>query len=208
MSPEDNKNLMKYMRGALKESVAFFSSGNKGAIEQWAFTEFLRNLGVTFQSDEITVTPPGQDPPDIMFRHASFEVKEVLDPGRRRHDEYKRAFAKALAANDPIELFENAGVEDITPIEIATLILSQLEGNLAAKYEPRFRASLNVLFYVDLVHRTLKAGPMPNPADFSNLGWRSVSVLIGWGALVYFADSHAPGFLRVKAGTISERNFH
>src|SRR5262249_3318362 len=101
---------MEYIRGALKESVAFFSSGNKGAIEQWAFTEFLRNLGVTFQEDEITVIPPGQDPPDIIFRHASFEVKEVLDPGRRRHDEYKQALSKAIAANDPIELIESATV--------------------------------------------------------------------------------------------------
>jgi hypothetical protein len=207
VGPEDKTKLMESMRRALKESVAFFSSRNKGAIEQWAFSEVLRNLGVTFQSDEIIVTSPGQDPPDIIFRHDSFEVKEILDPGRRRHDEYKHALSKALATNDPIELFEYAGINDITPIEIANVILSELKGNLANKYEPRFRTSLNVLFYVDLVHRTLKTGPMPNPADFSNLGWRSVSVLIGWGALVYFADSYAPEFLRVKAGTVSERNF-
>jgi hypothetical protein len=187
--------------------VAFFSSGNKGPIERWSFTEFLRNLGLAFQSDEITVTSPGQDPPDIVFRHASFEVKEILDPNRRRHDEYKQALSKAIAANDPLELFENADVEDITPLEIATLILSQLKEDLADKYERRFRASLNLLFYVNLVHHSLKAGPMPNPADFSNLGWRSVSVLIGWGALVYFADSYAPEFLRVKVGTVSERHF-
>ena len=195
------------MRGALKESVAFFSSSNKGAIERWAFTEFLRNLGLAFQSDEITVTSPGQDPPDIVFRHDSFEVKEILDPDRRRHDEYKQALSKAIAANDPIELFETADVEDITPLDIATLILSELKGDLADKYEPGFRASLNLLFYINLAHHSLKAGPMPNPADFYHLGWRSVSVLIAWGTLVYFADSYAPEFLRAKVGTVSERDF-
>lgn len=76
---------------------------------------------------EVTVASPGRDLPDIIFRHASFELKEVLDPDRRRRDEYKRALSKTLAANDPIELFKTAGIEDITPIEIVTLILSQLD---------------------------------------------------------------------------------
>ncbi|MGB7951406.1 MAG: DUF1780 domain-containing protein [Candidatus Binatia bacterium] len=84
MTPKDKKKLLEHMRGALKESVKFFSSGNKGAIEEWVCTEFLRNLGVVFQEDEVIVTPPGQDPPGIIFRHTLFEVKEVLDLGRRR----------------------------------------------------------------------------------------------------------------------------
>ena len=71
MTPKDKKKLLKHMRGALKESVKFFSSGNKGAIEHWACREFLHNLGVVFQEGEVTA---GQDPPDIIFRHAPFEV--------------------------------------------------------------------------------------------------------------------------------------
>jgi Putative endonuclease, protein of unknown function (DUF1780) len=80
---------------AVKESIHFFSSANKGAIERWACTEFLKNIDIDFQPDE--VVPQAYDPPDFIFRNASFEVKEILDRGRRRHDEYKDALSNAQA---------------------------------------------------------------------------------------------------------------
>lgn len=197
-------------RDAVKQSVAFFSSANKGAIERWACTEFLMNIGLDFQPDEVVLQV--DDPPDVTFRGACFEVKEILDPGRRRHDEYKAALSKARAATNlaglRAALFKGVTLEDITPLEIGNLISVESANLVSKKYVgPEFRASLNLLFYVNLTGYTLKTGPMPEPVEFSTFGFRSISVLMGWGALVYCAALKAPDFLLAKVGTVTLRRF-
>ncbi len=206
----NDEQLLEDWRHAVKESVDFFTSANKGAIERWACTEFLMNIGLDFQTDEVVLQ--ADDPPDVIFRGARFEVKEILDPGRRRHDEYKEALSKARAATDPadlrVALVKDITPEDITPLGIGSLISAKLAELVSKKYvELRFRASLNLLFYVDLTRHTLKTGPMPDPEAFSTFGFRSISVLMGWDALVYCAASNAPDFLLTKVGTVTLRRF-
>lgn len=195
---------------AVTESIHFFSSANKGAIDRWACTEFLKNIGIDFQPDE--VVPQTDDPPDVIFRNALFEVKEILDCGRRRHDEYKDALANAQAAKTEADLHaalaKTVTPEDITPLEIGNLISAELTELVSKKYvDAEFRGTLNLLFYVDLTRQTLKPGPMPDPAQFSMFGFRSISVLMGWGALVYCAALNAPDFLLAKVGTVTLRRF-
>jgi len=45
---------------------------------------FLRALGIPFAAEELIWAPDGQDPPDVKFRGACFEVCELLDEGRRK----------------------------------------------------------------------------------------------------------------------------
>jgi Putative endonuclease, protein of unknown function (DUF1780) len=189
-------------RRALKESVEYFSSANKAAREEWVCTKFLASLSLYFEAGE--VLPQTDDPPDVMFRDARFEIKEILNLGRRRHAEYKQALAKALVASSPAELFQPFTPEDITPGKIGTLILPELAG-LTSHYEPRLRASLDLLFYVNLTNHFFKMGPMPNAELFSGFGWRSISVLEGQSALVFYAASNAPDFLRAKMGAVTLR---
>lgn len=56
---------------------------------------FLTNLHVGAKEDEVFCLQ--SDPPDVSFREARFEVKEIMDRGRRRHDEAKAARARDLA---------------------------------------------------------------------------------------------------------------
>ncbi len=72
---------------AREEAVRFFSSASKSERELWVAKEFLENLGAEFSDDELIV--PENDPPDVVFRDVLFEVKEILDQGRRRHAEFK-----------------------------------------------------------------------------------------------------------------------
>ena len=71
-------------RKARAESVEYFSAAKKPEREQWVVRTFLTNLGITYTTTEVI---EGEDPPDVQFRSANFEVKEVLDSGRRRHRE-------------------------------------------------------------------------------------------------------------------------
>jgi hypothetical protein len=191
-------------RRTLQASVAYFSSANKGALEQWVCTQLFTNLDLDFDLNE--VVPQIDDPPDVIFRDSCFEVKEVLDPGRRRHDEYKKALSKAQAGVHPAELLQMFAPEDMDSAQLGQLVLEEL-GKLRSKYEQGFRATLNLVLYVDLLRRILKPGPMPAAEPFAMFGWRSVSVIMGWGALVFSASAAAPDFLQKKVGTVTLRQF-
>jgi hypothetical protein len=189
---------------SLEASVEYFSSANKGALEQWVCTQFLANIGLDFDPNGVVLQV--DDPPDVIFRNAGFEVKEILDPGRRRHDEYKEALSKARAGAQPANLIQVFTPEVMDPRQVGDLALEEL-GKLVSKYEPRFQATLNLVLYVDLLRRVLEPGPMPAPEPFAAFGWRSVSVLMGWGALVFWASETAPDFLRANVGTVTLRRF-
>lgn len=75
----------------LEASVAYFSVGNKSESDWQTVTDLLLNLGVPFQESDLQWIAQGQNPPDVRFRDAAFEIKEILDEGRRRHAEYKAA---------------------------------------------------------------------------------------------------------------------
>jgi len=218
----NDEEVLRERRCALKKSVENLSNANKHERDRWALTQFLRNLGVAFADEE--VRPQLVDPPDVIFRGDEYEIKEVLDAGRRRQREYKEAFAKACAIRNPADLVEL--VKDVDPLDIAPQQIGELisgkdvpgakpEGDISLvalnnKYAPGFRASTNLLYYVDLTRHQLSTepiGPMPAPESFSRFGWRSISVLISWGALVFFARADAPDFIRDKVSTISLRRF-
>ena len=137
--------------------------------------EFLTNFGLEFGPEK--VIRPKEDLPDVIFRETAFEVKEILDPGRRRHDEYRADLAKALATSDPADLVEDVNPEDITPVQIG-IVVAELTQILCRKYEPRFRATLDILVYVNLQSHFFKEGPMPDADAFSKFGFRSISSLM------------------------------
>lgn len=187
---------------ALLASIEYFSSENKSEREKWVCNEFLTNLRFNFSDSEIV--PVEDDPPDIIFREAAFEIKEILDNGRRRHDEYKNAYKKSLEFTKPGDFLTQYSPLDIKPAEIGILILSKM-GDLSKHYAPTTRSKIDLLFYINLQDYFIKDGPMPNKLKFDTFGWRSISALFGFEALVFFTAQDAPQFLRSKVGTISQR---
>src|SRR4051812_46176699 len=135
------------VRAARAESVNFFSSGNRAERELWVANEFLRNLGVSFDRSELAHVR--DDPPDVRFRNAAFEIKEILEEGRRRHDEFKESLKKANAASKPSDLLEPVTSRDVTYAEVYALVETKVT-ELVSKYPVRLRAHLDLLFYVNL----------------------------------------------------------
>lgn len=191
-------------RNALRESVEYFSAKNKPERERWVCHEFIKNLGLSY--DEPEVVTPNDEPPDVVFRDCRFEIKELLDPGRRRHAEYKASLQKALKTTDPQDLLEQYTPQDITPQQIGDRILKELKV-LQEHYAPSARRHLDVLFYVNLQEHFLKVGPMPPALLFAPYGWRSVSAIIGWSALVMFAAPDASALLASNVSTTIQRKF-
>ncbi len=192
------------MQEALKESVDFFSPKRKQERELWVGKSFIENLGVLFKDGEL-FTPP-QDPPDVSFREARFEIKEILDAERKRHQEFKDKLKKAYEATEPADFLEEYRPIDITPEDIGTLIINSL-GKFSEKYDPQTRSNLDLLIYINLSKSLLKSDSLPARSAFSEFGWRSISALKGWGSLVFYTNCSAPDFLQEKEGLLTIRQF-
>jgi hypothetical protein len=161
---------------------------------------FLRALGVPFSADELIWVPDGQDPPDVRFREARFEVRELLEKGRRRYDEKKarpQQFRKA-------ETIEDAGLErhDKIPMsysEVYALLLAAL-AEKASRYGARGCAMLDALVCIQLNRFLLPTLPVPDYTALLQQGWRSISFVMPLHSHVVYATEAAPAFLREYVG--------
>ena len=197
----------RYLEDAVRDleaSVIFFGAGapQQHAAERWVVKHFLAALGIEFTDEELH-NPP-RDPPDVAFRDAAFEVKELGEVGRRRHDEYREALARAKAATTPEELIEQFTMEDLLIATVCERILAATATLAAHKYaDERTRRGLDLLFYVNLNPRklwTFVDGDRPDVSALVREGWRSVSFLHGdRTSRVIHASAGAPAFLRDRA---------
>jgi hypothetical protein len=191
---------------ALEESVRFYGHGKhkQKERERYVAERFLKGVGLHFDCSEIE--QPEVDPPDVKFRTARFEIKEVQDPGRRRHDEYRERLQKARNAERAADL-----VESFSPTDVSiTSILDRLQGEAERLLDkntyrcPQVRRNLDLLFYVNLQKAWgIEDAPWPDLTAFRSQGWRSVSFLKGaHTCCVVFANEDAPDFLRQRQGRI------
>ena len=201
-NPMANEAYLKEHRDGLRAAVAYFSSTNKAERELWVSRHFCQTLGLRFKASDHQRSLI--EPPDVLFRDAKFEVKEILDKGRRRHGEYKTALQRALAAREPSELVEEFIPTNATPAQLARRIKEILR-ELTDHYAPAVRAQLDILFYVNLQANFFVGGRMPSQRQFARFGWRSVSAYENSASLVFFAAPNAPRFLRRRRGTFRIR---
>lgn len=195
----DNKSILNYIEG-LKRSVDFFASHNKINREKWVVAEFLANLSIPYNETEIVC---GSDPPDVIFREAQFEVKEIMDEGYERHRDYKETLARAKTITDTAELLEFSTPKDISIQELFARIHSIAAIHASQKYSPDARKQLDLLFYVDLLDVfDIIETPFPDITILSELGYRSVSFLEGHHSCILCADPSAPSFIHGQPGII------
>jgi len=178
-----------------KSSVDFFSSENKKPREIWVVDQFLKNLGVKFHKDEII--PNTDDPPDVKYCGASFEIKELSDEGRQRHREYKD-YAKRLEKVEELsELTEPVHPMSATLQEVVTMIESNLASYLI---DPALCPRIDILYYVNLQDLYFLKN---SEYSFNNKHiwqkWRSVSLVEnGKISVVLWATKDAPDFIKAN----------
>ena len=184
---------------AREESVVYFSSAMKPERERWVVHEFLDNLGLLHGETEIASCR--DEPPDVTYADARFEVKEILDQGRRRHEEYKESLRQAKQAKTPADLLEGYTPKEINYTEVCGLISKSIVE--LKPYAPSTQKTLDLLFYVNLEHvHGYVQSELPSPAEFKRYGWRSVSFVAGPMSVVLCAAVSAPSFLRACEGQV------
>lgn len=169
--------------------------GNEGKSEREGLTvcAFLRCIEHAFEGNSVKLV--NDQFPDIYFGDINFEVKELMDEGRRRLDEYKSDLEAIKRANSMCDL-----LEQYTPIENSILNVCdkvQVRVNeISSHYSEEARKSVNLLVYFNLADVLISNPSDINKIEFGGKGWSSVSVVGSSWAYVMLASQNAPSFIR------------
>lgn len=182
-----------------KDTIRFLSNEMKSARERCVCAALLRCLGITFSPDQIRTNT--NDPPDLVFRSACFEVIELYDKTRKRLDEYRarlKELQNARCMTDTLVPFHPP--KPISYQELLDEIIRALDIK-SQKYGKPLCSTLDALVYIGLPHRFLDVtSTIPNFEELISQGWRSVSFLIPPFSHVAFCKSDGPEFLALISG--------
>ncbi|MDY1048166.1 DUF1780 domain-containing protein [Pseudomonas coleopterorum] len=197
----DDSDYLRLLTSQAEQANAFLSNARKWERERWVCERLLQGLNITYRDDEFT--PAGQEPPDVLFRDASFEVFFVLDEGRRLNDEWREELQRRRSAFSLSQLVRR----EARPKRIrATELLQRLAPTLRKKaHNYRERGldlgELDIIAFASLKRETLDLNShFPPPTEFLRQGWRSLSLVGPTFARVLFAHPDAPDFLRNNLG--------
>ena len=189
----------------LRESQRLFSNRGKKELELWVVRNYLNTMGVPFSETELY--QPKKDPPDVVFHNAQFEIMELYDEGRCRHDEYRRKLKKAEDAKDFSDVLETVNW-DLEPLSLPELTaIAELRLKIRKEnYSPAAMKRLDVLIYVNLQKIVLDEEDLvlPTiPVESFFRRCRSVSLIFN-KPIAYVAHTSAdtPDFIRSAFGKI------
>ena len=181
----------------LKESIEFFSVEKKWDREKMVVETLLERLGIDFDASELSEP---EEPADVAFRDARFQVKEVMqfhgEEIRRRHDEYKAALRRVEAAETMEELMRLTPFREVTWDRIVTESVKAAKKHIG-RYGVKERRDLDVVCYYNRHDHFEVDAPTP---DYKKLDCRSFSIVSNSYARVLFADSSAAKFLQEAVG--------
>jgi len=195
--PDTEHRLYEELRAHANATRILLGNKMKPEREKSVCRAFLRTLGVTFNDNELIA--PTQEPADVAFRDARFQVRDLLR-GRQRGDLWKekeKKFSEAQSLKDIVQPYTPP-----SPISLASLVPEVLEAlsKKAEKYGAGCK-DIDALVYVDLDNVFLEPNsPVPDTVELQRQGWRSVSLLFSPYCVVLFTSSKAPLFLRVASG--------
>lgn len=177
------------------DTLDMLSRHRKGERERRAAAAFLRCLGINFLPDELVT--PESDPPDVIFRDARFEVRMILDEGRKIHADWKMKVNHCDSARSLNDL--NGGYRPSIRIpfqDVVSLVITEL-GKKASHYGPETCSQLDALLYVNILGRHLyPISEAHVPRELQVQGWRSVCFLFVPYSHVLSVTPEAPVFLR------------
>ena len=188
----------------IQESIAFFSNPHKRQRDLWVAKHFLRGYLPAQNLEDVVI--PNSDPPDIVFRDMNFEVKEVLDPGRRRHDELREQLEKARWARKYADFLSVGGsIRKCTTAMVQQRLKDEV-GKLSKKYARGVQESTDLLFYVNPRSAQYVHALDELASEWGEFDFRSVSFIFHRNSLVICAKHDAPVLLRENVGKLIVRS--
>ena len=193
---KNKKEYLENLRKHASATRAFLKSEAKPERERSVCRAFLRTIGVNFNESELVA--PTDEPADVAFRKARFQIRELLDPGRKRGDDWKhkeKKYTEAKSLDKIIEPYSPPSA--ITLAALVPEIVCALSEKLL-KYGTGCN-DIDALVYVNLQNHYLAAhSNIPNLDNLKLQGWRSVAFLFLPYGVILFAEPTAPEFLKEK----------
>jgi hypothetical protein len=197
----DDSDYLRLLTQQAEHANAFLSNARKWERERWVCQRLLQGLNVPHRDDDFV--PAGQEPPDVLFQDASFEVFFVLDEGRRLNDEWREELQRRRSAFSLSQLVRR----EARPKRINAMELLQRLAPTLRKKTHNYRernldlGELDIIAFVSLKREVLDLNSyFPPPTEYLRQGWRSLSLVGPTFARVLFAHSDAPDFLRANLG--------
>jgi hypothetical protein len=202
MAFSDNAFLAK-LREYADRARRLFSNPQKPEREHMIVRAFLRCAGEAFEDREII--PSSEEPIDVRFRSADFQIMEIVG-NKRRGLEWRQRQDRYRDAQRVADVLEPYTPSQPMSFDDAAQLVADGLSEKAARYGTATCASLDVLVYVDLHNRHL--WPL-EPADdaraaavLQGQGWRSVSMLFVPYGVVLLAAPTAPAVISARAGRV------
>jgi hypothetical protein len=202
MAEKRDRDHLDALRAHAADTRRYFTDALKPERERDVCRAFLRCVGIPFVEREIVA--PAIEPVDVSFREARFQVREMIEAGRRRGDEWKEKqhrWNRARSLDDALTDWRPKPVK-MSFTELMAALTSALETK-ARKYGTQCR-TLDALVYVNLT-MTRVLDPTTAPGNTSALeaqGWRSVAMVFPPWGLVVISGFDSPGFLRSRVGRV------
>lgn len=185
------------LRRHASDTRVFLGNMMKPERERSVCRAFLRTIGVPFQEKELVA--PTDEPADVTFRMARFQIREMLEPDRRRGEDWKRKekkYSEARSLDDVIEPYSPPA--SVSLVKLVPEIVDALSEK-AQKYGNGC-TDIDALVYVNLGNQFLAAdSDVPNLDKLKSQGWRSVSILFPPYGVILFTAPTAPEFLGALA---------
>ena len=189
------------LRSHAADTLRYLSNPLKAERERSVCRAFLRSVGVRFS--EVELVAPCQEPADVCFREARFQVRDLL-LGRRRGEEWKARQARWNKARSV------AGTRERTtwpsPMRRAELVdcVTRALENKSKKYGLSGCADTDALIYADITASRflMRRSTAQDLSRLKAQGWRSVSVLFPPYGIVLLTRDAAPDFLRQVVGKV------
>jgi hypothetical protein len=190
------------LRRATDEARHFFSNSMKPERERAICRAFLRGIGVDFVDNDIKAASREEEPVDVFFSSARFQMREILDAKYKRTDEWRNKAELLKSATCIDDLKEpTMSSKAMTFPELYSFICDALQKK-SVRYGAE-REKLDMLVYVNLQDRFLAEHQIVTDLEaLKAQGWRSASMLFVPFASVLYANVSAPDFLRERAGCV------
>ena len=197
----DDSDYLRLLTIQAEQANAFLSNARKWERERWVCQRLLQGLNIPYHNEDFLQA--SQEPPDVLFGEARFEVFFVLDEGRRLNDEWREELQRRRSAYSLSQLVRR----EARPKRIPASKLLQRLGPTLHKKATNYRerdidlSQLDIIAFSSLKREVLDLNShFPPPTEYLRMGWRSLSLVGPTFARVLFAQPDAPDFLRNNLG--------
>jgi hypothetical protein len=197
----DDSDYLRLLTIQAEQANAFLSNARKWERERWVCQRLLQGLNIPYHSEDFLQA--GQEPPDVLFGDARFEVFFVLDEGRRLNDEWRAELQRRRSAYSLSQLVRREARPKRIP---ASKLLQRLGPTLhkkATNYKERDidLGQLDIIAFSSLKREVLDLNShFPPPTEYLRQGWRSLSLVGPTFARVLFAQAGRTGLSAQQPG--------